>query len=95
MPEELYNSLRVLGYQKKDMEREFLENVVLQLYAKHTISMGKGASILGLSIQAFRETLLRKQLPVEYLTEDAYEENLKVMPIRLLQEKQENLRVFQ
>ena len=41
--------------------------------------MGKGASILGLSIQAFRETLLRKQLPVEYLTEDAYEEDLKVI----------------
>ena len=79
IPEELYNSLRVLGYQKKDMEREFLENVVLQLYAKHTISMGKGASILGLSIQAFREILLRKHLPVEYLTEDAYEEDLKVM----------------
>ena len=79
MPEELYNSLRVLGYQKKDMEREFLENVVLQLYAKHTISMGKGASILGLSIQAFRETLLRKQLPVEYLTEDAYDEDLKII----------------
>ena len=79
IPEELYNSFRVLGYQKKDMEREFLENVVLQLYAKHTISMGKGASILGLSIQAFRETLLRKHLPVEYLTEDAYEEDLKVI----------------
>lgn len=79
IPEELYNSFRVLGYQKKDMEREFLENAVLQLYAKHTISMGKGASILGLSIQAFRETLLRKQLPVEYLTEDAYEEDLKVI----------------
>lgn len=79
IPEELYNSLRVLGYQKKDMEREFLENVVLQLYAKHTISMGKGASILGLSIQAFREILLRKHLPVEYLTEDAYEEDLKVI----------------
>lgn len=79
IPEELYNSFKVLGYQKRDMEREFLENVVLQLYAKHTISMGKGASILGVSIQAFRETLLRKQLPVEYLTEDAYDEDLKVI----------------
>lgn len=78
IPEELYNSFKVLGYQKRDMEKEFLENVVLQLYAKHTISMGKGASILGVSIQAFRETLLRKQLPVEYLTEDAYDEDLKV-----------------
>lgn len=79
IPEELYNSFKVLGYQKRDMEREFLENVVLQLYAKHTISMGKGASILGVSIQAFRETLLRKQLPVEYLTEDAYDEDLKII----------------
>ena len=79
IPEELYNSFKVLGYQKRDMEKEFLENVVLQLYAKHTISMGKGASILGVSIQAFRETLLRKQLPVEYLTEDAYDEDLKVI----------------
>ncbi len=41
IPEELYNSFRVLGYQKKDMEREFLENVVLQLYAKHTIPWAK------------------------------------------------------
>lgn len=47
IPEELYNSLRSLGYQKKDIEREFLEDVVLQLYAKHTISIGKAASILG------------------------------------------------
>jgi len=56
IPEELYNSFKVLGYQKRDMEKEFLENVVLQLYAKHTISMGKGASILGVSIQAFRHS---------------------------------------
>lgn len=79
IPEELYNSLRVLGYQKRDIEREVLEDVVLQLYAKHTISIGKAASILGLSIQTFRETLVKKHSPVEYLTEEAYEEDLKAI----------------
>lgn len=79
IPEELYNSLKALGYQKKDIERELLEDVVLQLFAKHTISIGKAASILGLSIQAFRETLLKKHLPVEYLTEEAYEDDLKAI----------------
>ncbi len=79
IPEGLHNSLRSLGYQKKDIERELLEDVVLQLYAKHTISIGKAASIMELSIQAFRETLLKKHLPVEYLTEEAYEEDLKAI----------------
>ena len=59
IPEELYNSLKALGYQDQDIEREFLEDVVLQLYSKHVISMGKAASIIGLSIQAFREVLLK------------------------------------
>lgn len=79
IPEKLYNSLKALGYQKKDIEREFLEDVVLQLYAKHIISIGKAASIMGLSIPAFRETLLKRHLPVEYLTEDVYEEDLKTI----------------
>ncbi|HHT9122234.1 MAG TPA: UPF0175 family protein [Candidatus Wunengus sp. YC63] len=79
IPEELYNSLKVLGYQDHDIEREFLEDVVLQLYSKHVISMGKAASIIGLSIQAFREVLLKKHLPVEYLTKDVYEDDLKTI----------------
>lgn len=33
--------------------------------------MGKAASIIDLSIQAFRELLLEKHLSVEYLAEDA------------------------
>lgn len=87
IPEELYNSLKALGYQKKDIEREVLEDVVLQLYAKHTISIGKAASMLGLSIQAFRETLIKKHLPVEYLTEEVYEEDLKA--IKSVREKKD------
>ena len=79
IPEELYNSLKALGYQDQDIEREFLEDVVLQLYSKHVISMGKAASIIGLSIQAFREVLLKKHLPVEYLTKDAYEDDLRTI----------------
>lgn len=79
IPEELYNSLKALGYQDQDIEREFLEDVVLQLYSKHIISMGKAASIIGLSIQAFRELLLKKHLPVEYLTKDVYEDDLKII----------------
>lgn len=79
IPEELYNSLKALGYQDQDIEREFLEDVVLQLYSKHVISMGKAASIIGLSIQAFRELLLKKHLPVEYLTKDVYEDDLKTI----------------
>ncbi|MBF8275362.1 MAG: hypothetical protein HW390_435 [Candidatus Brocadiaceae bacterium] len=79
IPEELYNSLKALGYQNEDIEREFLEDVVLQLYSKHVISMGKAASIIGLSIQAFRELLLNKHLPVEYMTKDAYEDDLKTI----------------
>ena len=79
IPEELYNSLKALGYQDQDIEREFLEDVVLQLYSKHVISMGKAASIIGLSIQAFREVLLKKHLPVEYLTKDVYEDDLKTI----------------
>lgn len=79
IPEELYNSLKALGYQDQDIEREFLEDVVLQLYTKHVISMGKAASIVGLSIQAFREVLLKKHLPVEYLTNDVYEDDLKTI----------------
>lgn len=75
IPEELYNFLRVLGYQKKDIETELLEDTVLQLYAKHIISIGKAASILELSVQAFRETLLKRNLPVEYFTKDVYEED--------------------
>ena len=85
IPEELYSSLKALGYQKRDIEREVLEDVVLQLYAKHTISIGKAASMLGLSIHAFRETLIKKHLPVEYLTEEVYEEDLKSM--KLVREK--------
>ena len=73
------NSLKVLGYQNEDIEREFLEDVVIQLYSRHTISMGKAASIIGLSIQAFRELLLKKYLPVEYLTEDVYKDDLKTI----------------
>jgi len=79
IPEELYNSLKALGYQDRDIEREFLEDVVLQLYSKHVISMGKAASIIGLSIQAFREVLLKKHLPVEYLTKDTYEDDLRTI----------------
>ncbi|HHT9113286.1 MAG: UPF0175 family protein [Planctomycetes bacterium] len=79
IPEELYSSLKALGYQDQDIEREFLEDVVLQLYSKHVISMGKAASIIGLSIQAFREVLLKKHLPVEYLTKDAYEDDLRTI----------------
>ncbi len=79
IPEELYNSLKALGYQDQDIEREFLEDVVLQLYSKHVISMGKAASIIGLSIQAFRELLLKKHLPVEYMTKDVYEDDLKTI----------------
>src|SRR3972149_251299 len=79
IPEELYSSLKALGYQDQDIEREFLEDVVLQLYSKHVISIGKAASIIGLSIQAFREVLLKKHLPVEYLTKDVYEDDLKTI----------------
>lgn len=79
IPEELYNSLKALGYQDQDIEREFLEDVVLQLYSKHVISMGKAASIIGLSIQAFRELLLKKHLPMEYLTKDVYEDDLRTI----------------
>lgn len=85
IPEALYNSLRALGYQKKEIERECLEDIVLQLYAKHVISIGKAASIVGLSIQSFRDTLLKKNVPVEYLTEEAYEEDMET--IRTLREE--------
>lgn len=76
IPDTLYNTLKAHGYQREDMEREFLEDVVLQLYAKHLISIGKAASIMELSVHAFRETLLKRNLPVEYFNEDAYEEDL-------------------
>ncbi len=79
VPEELYNSLKALGYQDQDIERELLEDVVVQLYSKHVISIGKAASIIGLSVQAFRELLLKKRLPVEYLTKDVYEDDLKTI----------------
>ncbi len=79
IPEELYNSLTVLGYKKKEIEREVLEDVVIQLYAKHAISIGKAASILGMTIHSFRERLLKRHLPVEYLTEQVYEEDLKAI----------------
>ena len=79
IPEELYSSLKALWYQDQDIEREFLEDVVLQLYSKHVISMGKDASIIGLSIQAFRDVLLKKHLPVEYLTKDVYEDDLRTI----------------
>lgn len=85
IPEELYTFLRALGYQKEDIEKELLEDAVFHLYAKHLISIGKAASILGLSIQAFREILLKKHMPVEYLTEEVYEEDLKTL--RELKEK--------
>ena len=39
IPEELYNTLKALGYQDDDIEREFLDDVVLQLYARHVISI--------------------------------------------------------
>lgn len=76
IPDTLYNALKAHGYQREDMEREFLEDVVLQLYAKHLISIGKAASIMELSVHAFRETLLKRNLPVEYFNEDVYEEDL-------------------
>lgn len=79
IPEELYNLLKAMGYQSQDIEREFFEDVVLQLYAKRIISIGKAASIFGVSIKAFRAFLLEKHLPVEYLTEDAYEEDLSTI----------------
>ena len=79
MSDVLYNTLKAHGYQKEDIEREIMEDVVLQLYSKHVISMGKAASIIGLSIQAFRELLLNKHLPVEYMTKDAYEDDLKTI----------------
>lgn len=81
IPEELYNSLKALGYQDRDIEREFLEDVVLQLYSRRVISIGKAASIIDLSIQAFRELLLKKHLPVEYLTEDVYEDDLRTIEL--------------
>ncbi len=81
IPEELYNSLKALGYQDRDIEREFLEDVVLQLYSRRVISVGKAASIIDLSIQAFRELLLKKHLPVEYLTEDVYEDDLRTIEL--------------
>jgi len=52
---------------------------MIQFYSRHILSAGKAASILGLSIEAFRELLLKKHLPVEYLTEDAYEDDLKII----------------
>lgn len=76
IPEALYNILRAHGYQKEDMEKEFLEDIVLQLYAKHIISIGKAASVMGLSVNDFRETLLKRNLPVEYFTDDVYEDDL-------------------
>lgn len=79
IPEALYNTLKAHGYQKADIEREFLEDAVLQLYRKHVITIGKAASIIGLSIHSFRENLLKKNVPVEYLTEEAYEEDLKAV----------------
>jgi predicted HTH domain antitoxin len=79
IPETLYNTLRVLGYQKREIERELLEDMVIQLYAKHMISIGKAASIVGLSVQAFRDSLLKRSLPVEYLTEDVYEEDMEMI----------------
>lgn len=79
VPEALYKSLRALGYQKKEIEREFLEDIVLQLYAKHVISIGNASSILGLSVHTFRDMLLNRNLPVEYLTEEAYEEDLETI----------------
>lgn len=82
IPEELYNSLKALGYQDQDIEREFLEDVVVQLYSKHVISIGKAASIIGISMQAFRELLLKKHLPVEYLTKDVYEDDLKTIEVK-------------
>lgn len=82
IPEELYNSLKALGYQDQDIEREFLEDVVVQLYSKHVISIGKAASIIGISMQAFRELLLKKHLPVEYLTKDVYEDDLKTNEVK-------------
>lgn len=79
IPETLYNTLKAHGYQKTDIEREFLEDTVLQLYRKHIVTIGKAASIMGLSIHSFRENLLKKNLPVEYFTEDVYEEDLKAI----------------
>ena len=79
IPESLYNSLKALGYQKKEIERECLEDIVLQLYAKHVISIGKAASIVGLSVQSFRDILLKKNAPVEYLTEETYEEDMETI----------------
>lgn len=79
VPEELYNSLKALGYQNDDIEREFLDDVVLQLYARHIISIGKAASILGISIQSFREVLLKRNLPMEFFTKDVYEEDLQTI----------------
>lgn len=76
IPGALYNILKAHGYQREDMEREFMEDVVIQLYAKHIISIGKAASIMGLSVHTFRETLLKRNLPVEYFTEDVYEDDL-------------------
>jgi predicted HTH domain antitoxin len=84
IPETLYNALKGHGYQKTDIEREFLEDAVLQLYKKHIITIGKAVSIMGLTIHSFRENLLEKNLPVEYFTEDVYEEDLKaIKSIRL------------
>lgn len=79
IPEELYNSLKALGYQDDDIEREFLDDVVLQLYTRHVISIGKAASILGISIQSFREVLLERNLPTEYFTKDVYEDDLRTI----------------
>ncbi len=79
IPEALYNILRAHGYQRDDMEKEFLEDIVLQLYAKHIISIGKAAFIMGLSVYDFRETLLKRNLPVEYFTDDVYEDDLETI----------------
>lgn len=79
IPDVLYSTLKVHGYQKEDMEREFIEDAVLQLYAKHILSIGKAASIMGLSVHTFRENLLKRNLPVEYFTEDVYEDDLETV----------------
>ncbi len=79
IPEELYNTLKALGYQDDDIEREFLDDVVLQLYARHVISIGKAVSTPGISIQSFRKVLLERNLPMEYFTKDVYEEDLKTI----------------
>lgn len=71
--------IRLLGDSPEQVERSVLERLVLDLYRRHEISVGRGAELLNLDLLTFIRWSGSQGIPYIDMTDEDWEQELRAI----------------